>query len=68
MTVTDLCSLYDKIKIYKTVTLPVVFVSVKLDQQPKEEYNLWLLKKTALRGIFRPLKKEVTGRVEKIAK
>jgi hypothetical protein len=51
-----------RLKYIKPSLYLLFYVSVKLDLQPKEEYNLWFLKKTVLRGIYRPLKKEVTGR------
>lgn len=58
---TDLLSAYDKIRIYEPILYLLFYVSVKLDLQTEEEYNLWLSMKTVLRGIFRTLKKEVTG-------
>lgn len=61
MTVTDLWSAYVKIRIYGAILYLLFYVSVKLDLQTEEQYNLSLSRKTVLRGIFRTLKKEVTG-------
>jgi hypothetical protein len=56
-----------KVKIYKTIILPVVLYGCETwSLTIREEHRLWVFENRVLRGIFGPKRDEVTGEWRKL--